>query len=278
MPMPLLRFFKPFLESWNRRQKRQQRKDNHQTNFKLVEAGETPILVYQMGKVGSSSIRATLRRNEIRPIFQYHRMNPQNIQTYVEGRGGKQKIHEEVGLKLNELIVKPKRRAKVITMVREPVARNVSDFFERFGFFTGKRKDSTIQTDELAQLHRIFLEEYPHDEPLIWFDIEMKTMLGVDVFEHPFDKEKGYVRFQHKNYDVLVIKLETPDEIKAQALSEFLGRDTLDVSIARAAETRVYADLYDQFKKTLILPPASQLVTHFYTPAEVEKFRAKWEG
>ena len=39
-----------------------------------------PIIVYQMGKVGSSSIRDSLKSSGVHPVFHVHRMNPRNIE------------------------------------------------------------------------------------------------------------------------------------------------------------------------------------------------------
>lgn len=100
----------------------------------------TPIIVYQMGKVGSHSIRDSLISYGVGPVFHLHLMNPYSImkrkQENLAHNYTPPPLHNNVprtdewlGKTLYNEIVKKDISSKFIIPVREPIDRNVSAFF-----------------------------------------------------------------------------------------------------------------------------------------------------
>ena len=93
-----------------------------------------PVLIYQMGKVASSSIFHSLKTTTDFNAFHVHRLNPKHITRVREGhlqRGDSPPIEDEEGLYLYENLIKPCRTPiKIISLVREPISRNISAFFQ----------------------------------------------------------------------------------------------------------------------------------------------------
>ena len=173
-----------------------------------------PILVYQMGKVGSSSVTASLKARGVESTFHVHRMDPDNIRSVRQGhaRRNRSPLDERHGELLYRYVIAKRRPGKVITLVREPISRNVSAFFENFTTFTGVAyEDSGFTTDQIID---IFIREYDHSVPLSWFDVELKKTLGIDIFEHPFPFEAGYATIANGALDLLLITAETDDPTK----------------------------------------------------------------
>jgi len=212
---------------------------------------KNPIIIYQMGKVGSSSIKNSLKSHGIDSVFHAHRINPDNIKAV-------QKDNLEHGLKLmlnsimydivgNRIyfkIVERNKKSKFITLTREPISRNISAFFQNFLRFTDKRyTDSDFTINELINL---FLKEYNHNVPLTWFDVEIKETLGIDVYQHPFPKEKGYLKIKKNNFDLLIIKCELDDKIKNNVLSSFLNLKNLKLTRSNVSLKKEYSATYLQ--------------------------------
>ena len=245
----------------------------------------TPIIVYQMGKVGSSSIKNSLESRGIEPVFHLHRMNPDNIeQVRLEYINNNRKpLDEWLGTMLYANIVIKGKRAKFITLVREPIDRNVSAFFQNFGRFTGADYNDTDLA--IQDLFNTFIEQYRHEVPLIWFDVEINQTLGIDVFEYPFPKEKGYLSMERGNFKLLILKLEIDDSVKERAISEFLGVSDFKLIRSNIAQEKSYATMYADFTKKLELPESyveimcdSEYTKHFYSDAEIEAIRSKWRN
>lgn len=258
-------------------------KSNTYIQWYLNCRSRVPIIVYQMGKVGSSSIRDSLKSGGIHPVFHVHRMNPRNIEavrnTYL--RRGQKALNEGVGVFLYKNICQKNKKAKFITIVREPISRNMSAFFQNYEIFTGcKYKATNFQLKELIDL---FLSHYSHDVPLTWFDVEMKEVLGIDVYRYPFPKEIGYVIIREGSFEILLFKVEISDAIKEKAISEFLDITDFRLKRHNVARDKEYSETYKDFKQAISMPYSyvkqmcdSKYTKHFYSATEIEMMWSAW--
>ena len=178
-------------------------------------------------------------------------------------------------------------KSNVISLVRDPIATNLSGYFHNYLWWpkdlqTRSREKSG---DYLEELYQRFMELYPHDVPLNWFDLEMKPLFGVDVFATEFPKERGFKIYRGELANVLLLKLEKLRDCAQDAFDEFLGLEDFKLERANEAADKWYAELYREFKQEVSLPHAyadqlykSRFMEHFYTGAEIEAFRRQWCG
>ena len=171
---------------------------------------EHPIMIFQVGKVGSSTMAKSLKNNvKNLPVYQIHNietaeklLKKENALGY---KGGF--YHFTTGNTLKSVIQKnPEIRWKVIVGVREPIKRWVSDIFqninERYTHFYDT--NGKVKEQELIEYIYQTLETEPMQ---VWFDEELKKTFGVDVFQYDFDKTKGYTIIKANNVDILVYRL-----------------------------------------------------------------------
>jgi len=240
-----------------------------------------PILVYQMAKVGSSAVVQALHARGLR-VFHVHRMNRAHLDRMRAERASLGWFippvpkHDLLGLRLRDRVVARQRRAKVITLVRDPIARNLSSYFEHLDAIWNTR--DAYATIPLEELQRGFVERFTHDEPLTWFDDELLPVFGIDVYEHPFPVS-GHLRVGA----LLILKNELDDDTKCAAISEFLGLRKFSLQAVNTTERKAYGDAYRRFTSTLRLDPAyvdrmlnARYTRHFYTGAEREAMRRKY--
>ena len=271
-----------------------------------------PILVYQMGKVGSSSIRNSLFRSRdprTRLVLMSHEFYPirnrdvqridieADLRPYViaeiehdkqvfqrfsrKKRRGWRFRERFYTQRIYQAYVKPGGPLRVITLVREPVANNISMFFEVFDHYAQTTFEaSTMSVDEMIAL---FLDRYMHRRPLTWFDAELKTTLGIDVFRHPFDTELGYAVIRQENVALLVLKMELDDHAKAEAVAGFLGLQDLELVRSNVSRHRPHGDAYAEFRRRIRVPARlledlyeSKYARHFYSESERAAFRQRW--
>ena len=254
-------------------------------------SNKEPVIVYQMGKVGSTTLLRTLSQFEIGlPVYQIHSLDPTELDgvmdRYRKGRRIAPGHHYYSGRYFSKQIQNDsiKRRWKVISIVREPVARNISAFFQNLDLYV----DETLVKEtspELAtaELTRIFLERYQHDYPLNWFDNEIKRYLGVDVYSKRFPIDRGFEIFAGTSADVLVLRCEDLNEKAGEAIEEYLGIKVVRLKDANVGATKDYSTLYSSFKTKIALPESyidemysSRFARHFYSDEELNNFRDKW--
>ncbi|MBA3495342.1 MAG: hypothetical protein H0T87_14830 [Gammaproteobacteria bacterium] len=177
---------------------------------------------------------------------------------------------------------------EVITLVRDPIARNVSGLFQTIERwipdFYDRYSRKAIDTDELAE---IFLHDY-HDKidsyklPFHWFSAELQPVFGIDVLACDFPKSVGYKIYKSEGVELLLIKLEYLNQCFPTAIKEFLGFD-IPMTSANVAADKSYYPLYQEFTRALKLPDAyieqqysCNYVRHFYSESEIDAFIKKW--
>jgi len=259
-----------------------------------------------MGKVGSSSVARSLRTIKTdRPIYHVHFLNPTLVDEYEARRKQFLGTPREGTLKhiwqyqyINDLRKQGLingHKWKIVTLVRDPIARNLSDFFEHIEVVPSPSKherifrsiqydyEVVIEGDKPDKLIEIFFEKYDHDGPLRYFDGEFKEVLGIDLFASDFPQEKGYKIYPDKDFDVLLIRLENLNECITEAFAAFLDIDNLTLVNKNVGSQKEYADVYRQFKRSISLPESyldriyeSKFSRHFYSDAEIAQFRAQW--
>lgn len=247
-----------------------------------------PIIVYQMGRVGSQSMWNSLRSYAKAPVFHVHKMNPASIAKVFRDHADRHQLlrKNHAGAMLRKHIVAKQRRAMLVVLIREPISRNISAFFNKLFAGVGYKKNQGEKANpSIAELRYIFLETHNHAKPLIWFDVEMKGALGIDVYQYPFPKEKGYLSMEQDAFKMLIIKCELEDTYKERAISEFLGLDHFKLNRDNTAQDKTYGDLYKKFVETSHLPKDyvdtmcnSKYTKHFYTETEIQQIRSRWLG
>lgn len=239
-----------------------------------------PILVYQMGKVGSRSAVKAIEERTDRPIFHIHQLDPEILAGVAKQNvdaGNDIPPHIEAGRIVNETIVGPGRPADVVTLVREPIGRNISAFFQNLNIFVPKA-NATPQ-----EMVDAFVERYPHSQPATWFQREIGKSLGIDVFATPFDIARGWQVYERGPYRMLLMRCESPDETKAEAIADFFGWSGVEVKRVNMGDNKKYKKQYLAFKDLARFPSSfvdklldTEYARHFYTEDERTRFRTKW--
>jgi hypothetical protein len=238
-----------------------------------------------MGKVASSSVYEDLRFRDEVNAYKIHRMNPDAIASVREEylRLGAPPPNEELGLYLYREISQKKRKAKIISMVREPISRNVSAYFENLDTYEAMKSAHTrIKIDELVNN---FLKKYNHDLPLTWFDIEMRSTTGIDVFEHEFPQQQGHHRIISPPFELLLMRHDLDNAVKEDLIQSFLNIRDLTLSKVNVGVSKKYAEVYDTFLHSIQLPEEyiermldSRYAAHFFPKEELDQVRNRWSG
>jgi hypothetical protein len=262
------------------------------------------ILVYQMGKVGSSTVVRSLKAHNLLAI-NVHTFDPfflrrgQKIfKTEFKATGALAKtLWDQQLIRQRLKHTNNGKRIKIITLVRDPIARNISHFFQWPNMIMEQTDsgyhlrspvfnyDRTFQVEGIEQaLATLFMTRFKqHEVPLVWFDNELKHNFDIDIYSVAFPKEKGFSICANGNTEVLVIKLEKLRSVAQQAFQEFLGLGKFELISANIGQEKETSSLYKQFLETIKLPSDyidnmynSRLAKHFYSNEELDAFRARW--
>ena len=273
--------------------------------FSITARNKPLLLIYQMGKVGSTTVEESLEAANLDyMIFHIHVLTRQGI-----AREEKNYFGDTTKLRRKSLWPRTKhlyaskflssrlqragnhrRMLKVITLVRDPIARNISAFFQTLERtapdLLRKSPDPAQQVAGLAEMFLSNLDEsfdasyrYPFD----WFDSELKQAFEIDVFATDFPRDNGFHLYSSRTADVLLLKLERMETDAAAAFSNFLGLGSFALVRSNEARSKAHSSIYKDFLNKLILPNdyieeqyRKNRVEHFYTENEIDSFRSKW--
>jgi hypothetical protein len=251
-------------------------------------ARPTPVLIYQMGKVASSALAHEIEAVSDAPAYHQHVLSDAGIR-FVENvyrqswDVDRLPIHLWESRRVRRLLRSPAHRPwTVITVTRDPVARNVSAFFQIADLQFGIDPVNT----EIDELRTRFLEQFDeHDRPLRWFDEELDGVFDTRTFAEEFPHEQGWTTIESDLARVGVIRYEDLQTATRPLLRRLLEVDVAALGDQNRSSTKKYADAMSGFREGLILPDDyldwmynSKYARHFYTDAEREAYRRRWRG
>lgn len=246
-----------------------------------------PVLIYTMGRVSSGSCSIALARAGFERKFHVHVMNEEwrrysGAASPEKGMTAQQEARYNFDRKVRADVIDSGSQALVISFVRDPLTRNMS------AFFMNRVDKKGVPTKTAEGLRRIFMRRYPHFVPLEWYHREFNTVLGVDVYAHPFDPEKGYRVIENGRFKILLLRTEITNEQKGAALSEFL-ETPVEMEVSKKSDKYELKEetneLYREFKKEVRFRPEfldylyqSEYAKHFMSAVEIDDIRGRWQS
>jgi len=253
---------------------------------------ENDILVYQPGKVGSSSVCNSFFTIGVNATH-FHYATDYFIFDLIPELTWKPKVTElETIRKCSEYCnnkIKQAKKIKIITLVREPISRDYSQFLYHMnelvknGYLTSD--DSLLEAcTEGIRKRATQNGKCKYGYQFEWFNKELKEVFGIDVYDHPFDKEKGYSFIKQDNIEVLVLKLEKLSDLE-QVIGKFSDTPNFKLINTNEASKKGYKDLYKSIQKSVKIPQevislyykGNRFMDHFYSEEEKKFFLKKWE-
>ena len=255
---------------------------------------EPPIVVFSMGKTGSTAIAGAVHDATGDRVFQIFRLERERLaqaerRYRANNRAAKRRGREPGALPFpgalhlwesEYLLRNPPTAAApwtVITSVREPIGQAVSAFFH------GRGLRGTHTAESIEALTAELVDDNWIRQPLRWFDREFAPALGIDVFEHGFDPERAFGVIETPAVRVMLVRQESLAAVP-DALGAFLGLGrAVPLPKRNEAAGKGYASAYDDFLAAVRLPVAvrdlayqSRYARHFYADSELVRLHERW--
>lgn len=218
------------------------------------------ILIYQPGKVASSTVyKSILNYNK----YTLHCHVLDNV-----------KENNDTLLQLLEI-----KTAKIISLVRDPVERQIAVMWQNIHQIHRYSADADFRDIE----KNFFPEDFVGGE-FGWFDRQMKKVFNIDVFEYPFDQNKGYSIIKKGNIEVLLMKMERLNALE-DVIGTFLNIEKFKLDNENIGLEKAYRFAYRDYKKDFGLPKEvlenvyikNEKTKHFYSEQERIAFYDKWK-
>lgn len=202
--------------------------------------------------------------------------------------------------KIWDLLPFKNNKVKMILGVREPFLQLLSMIFEmqsnfwdqedywRDGGDVQKIFDRVIdkevrnkKADEYYDIEKEFARQTRYVEK--HFDEAVKNFFHIDVYNYPFDCEKGYTIIKQENIELFIFQLEKLSRL-GNVLRDFLNIKDFVLRSDNVASEKWYNKYYQEAKKNLKIDRdlfnevySNKFMRHFYSEKQIDKFREKWE-
>lgn len=241
------------------------------------------VLIYQPGKVGSTTLARSFSSAGV-PNAHIHFLNGIDCLGAAAFKDSYKKTIKNLDV------------IKIITLVREPISRDLATVFQYIGnniFSVVSPGKAFIESCHAFIYARLINDDLIKGErkadsinygyQFNWFDNELKSMFGVDVFEYPFDKEKGYSIIKQENIEILVMKLEKLNMLEL-VIGEFIGTPDFKLVNSNDSAEKPYKYLYKNVREVINFPKefidlyydSNPRMDHFYTEDEKTVFINNW--
>jgi hypothetical protein len=262
----------------------------------LTSRAGPPLLVYSIGKVGSTAISSALGSAlPDRPVVHVHHMAKANLVELDEHyrRRYAQTKHIDSVYVRGRVVAAMLRRGElpypvdVVTLTRDPLTRNASAFFQTLPQHFPHLADRLRATPDDPAVHQETVRASEQaawmGDPFHWFIDELEAVTGFDAFAHEFDRAAGYAIYRTSHVNLLVLRTEDLTVSLSTALRQFLDLPAVDLRRAKEGKDAYYAAAYLHVKREATLPTStldrlysSPLARHFYSDEELSAFRSAW--
>ena len=261
----------------------------------------SPILIYQMGKVGSTSVHHALRKARIES-YQLHCLNPirlQEIEQKLLRQGLGTPKHIKQSRQIRSDYLDRDIPVKIICPIRHPLRRNISAFFQQLPMkllSDPAYKEAIDMPNDIKLVQRmmlphewlnayvlsklpnilsgrekilvdLFLHHFDHDTPLNWCQKELEATFGIDLFSMVDTEAFEHVRLQKDGVDLLLYKCEMSLPSQSELISSFLNRSDIQLIEMHTTRTKKIHPIKKKFESILSLPTqlARQYTDSVYT-------------
>lgn len=259
-------------------------------NHLLEELEKASIFVFTPAKVGGSSIRDSImhvyrEQGSSQPVYLpmlhdlVYGFNRNLLSTAFYQDGVWPYTVEEI----KKVVQSRKEKIKIITLFRDPVARNLSSVFEAFKTLWVDTVDETSKFSHIHDLINYWLQEKIYSNSIIrWFDEQLYGVFELDILEYQFDKQSGFCYIENEWAECLILRTDKIDDNQA-VLQQFCGMPELTLTRHNTASEKWYNELYKSFissykpdTKTIDMLYNNPVMDWFFTAEEIEELRNKW--
>jgi hypothetical protein len=248
------------------------------------------ILILNIGKVGSTSVYKTLKKQSSSHCLHIHRISEIGMKKQIDFHLKYEKNNIPPHIMLVKFfrnkILNHNRKLDLIVIIRNPIDRFISYIFQHHAKFKIQPFFSTECENykkAIEIINQKILEEKAWDEFDEWFKEEVFETFDIDIYKQEYNEEKGYNIYKNGNKSLLLLKMERLNNDFASASKIFLKLEQeIVLEPHNIGEEKEYKEEYRIVKTNLKFERKiienfinSKYSKHFYAKQEAEVFR-KW--
>lgn len=227
----------------------------------FAQMSEKSVYVYQSKKVGSVSLVNSVQAVGIYGVHVHNLLSNPNEELF-----------------LRDTI--KRTSGKVISIVREPVARQISLLWH----YWGRREEAFLREyQSLKDIEGTFYSIPNKEDEFDWYKNEFQKVLNINIYDYPFDRNIGYSIIEKDGISILLLKLEKLNVLE-KVIGDFLEVADFKILNGNMARCREYHYAYQNYLDHVKIPLSfwkyyyhgNQYMDHFYSEDEKRQFYKRW--
>lgn len=246
--------------------------------FKLLDfKNKKPIIILTPGKTGSSSVYYTLKKSiRIYNVFHIHYFTSSSIDNAKQNHLISDRKSVPLHLIVSELLLNKiknyKGTLKIITILREPISRSISSFFQNIDFYMNSIEYPNLIINESKSIKIIEkLISSSVDEINIWINTEIRENFNIDIYKSDFTENK-FIIYKNGKIELLLLRVEDLNNVFENATKEFLNLNKgLSLMNYNIGFKKYYSSQYKSIQNKIRLNDeiidkifSSKYISHFY--------------
>lgn len=256
--------------------------------IRWVEESSYPVVLHGMPKTGTQAMKSSLLKASVEHTYVHFLNFSTSLKTqfapyYQEEISDLKKLIDGNDCVINNYLKNLKnRKVKIITGVRDPIARNYSMLFQSIENWGSYPLLNLFKGDLVRGIHQALRQEMLSTWD--WIEKEIRDVWGIDIYDYPFDKSKGYSVIEKDNVEIFLYRLESSQKLD-QALNDYLeiNDEFRYIQVHERAQSSL-SKLYQQVRKQIHLEKDlldgyydCDEMRHFYSDSEIETFYSNWK-
>lgn len=222
------------------------------------------ILVHSMQKTGNMTLEASLNKYS-NAVMSIHSLCDDN----------------EEKRTLSKIIKNQDKKIKILSGVRYPIERIISQKWQNYQmiWMYNDKCLSTIIDERQNKSSGLKISTNVTQ----WFKDQIESLFGIDVFQYPFNINKGYTIINKDNISLFLYRLDYLSKLEKE-IGGFIGYDDFELINYNKAEDKSYALAYQEYLKEVQIDSvffeklmSSKEMLHFFSESEREDYYKKWK-
>lgn len=189
-------------------------------------------------------------------------------------------------------------KIKIISAVREPIERIISEKWEniKHTYLNNNRcipeildKNYDYFINDLLLQEKMYGMKFNwikcnYSNTADWYKDHIERAFNINVFNYPFDKDKGYSIIEENNISIFIYRLDKLSGLEKE-IKEFSGGNSFKLQKSNLAKEKRYALAYKQYLEKVKIKKGffddlicNDGMEHFYTKQEYENYIEKWSS
>ena len=185
----------------------------------------------------------------------------------------------KVAKSINKIMNKKNWKLNIITLTRDPIARDISGIFQTWQHIFDVDDITEISKEDI--LNYLLRGDFSYPEN--WFKTEFSEYTSLNILDEKFNSTKGYTIYETEKAAILVMQLEQLNLIYNDAMNHFIGKDEYSLNQENQTSSKASSKLNKEVKSAFTLSSSklekvydSDYIKTFYTKAQINSMVKKW--